>query len=473
MKTGTITPRRPDAHQTTLVVAKGEGEARAPSAPSLGADPEALRTCARELLAADGSSRGAAAAARSAGRSASPGDLLGLRATQASEARRPVPRGVDGVAVLRSLATFRYGGTLTPDKEAKLREIQGKLGDMAERLARAKSPAEKARIVIDAFTHAGRPHPEDFLDATAAQHATVGVAVALMAAVAARAVLSVHGLPEGVGLVAGAALGATKSSDLSAVVHHAFDNWGFDRVPWLAKQAAEFLAHHVEPQAETQEAWALTAHSMAQSIAPIMVAALVADPGAVAGAFAATLALGSLMSTENHKMAHRTSKEVPLTYDILQLMGLSLDKANHRRHHSDAHSVNYAVVRNTSPDDGAAFRAWEALVYRLTGVEPNSWKHDPSLRVAALGPVAYDERAAAALARRDEAYEALKTRKRDQDRRLEAGEPLADAEVRITPRDLRVAALEVPNRDAVAPPDYEGASGGPFTVNLATFFQRR
>jgi len=203
-----------------------------------------------------------------------------------------------------------------------------------------------------------------------------------------------------------------------------------------------------------------------------MVGILAVNPGVSAGAFAATLALGSLMSTENHKMAHRPSSEVPLAYDVAQLLGLSLSKEDHRRHHVNPHGNHYAVVRDTAPDDGPAFRQWEALVYRLTGVEPNSWKHDPALRVEALGPGNLDERAVAAVALRDAEYEDLKAKKRDQDRRLGRGESLVDGEARITPRDLRIKAEEIPDRNRIAPSDHEGASGGPFMLNLRTLFAR-
>jgi hypothetical protein len=204
-----------------------------------------------------------------------------------------------------------------------------------------------------------------------------------------------------------------------------------------------------------------------------MLGIIAVNPGVSAGAFAATLALGSLMSTENHKMAHRPSVEVPLAYDIAHLLGLSLSKEDHRRHHINPHGSHYAVVRDTAPDDGPAFRKWEALIYQLTGVEPNSWKHDPKLRVEALGPGAVDERAIAAVALRDGEYEGLKIQKRAQDTRLAKGEQLADGEVRITPRDLRIAAEKIPDRERVAPPDYEGANGPLLNLNPLTFLRRR
>jgi ubiquitin-conjugating enzyme E2 variant len=293
----------------------------------------------------------------------------------------------------------------------------------------------------------------------------------MIATLAARTALSVHTLPQLIALSAGAMLGGVGSNKLSAFVHHALDNYGFDRAPWIAKQAEEFLAHHIEPMSETKESWALTAFAMSQSIAPIVLAILAANPGVGVGAFAATLALGSLMSTENHKMAHRPSADIPLAYDIAQLLGLSLSREDHARHHVNPHGNHYAVVRDTAPEDGPAFRQWEALIYRLSGVEPNSWKHDPKLRVEALGPQAWDERAAAAVVLRDQELVALKQQKRDQDVRLKAGEKLADGEVRVTPLDLRKKAEEIPDRNRIAPADYEGAST-PFVGNLRTLFAR-
>jgi hypothetical protein len=441
--------------------------------PALSADPSALQGAAQALAGSDGTSSGAVAVAQRAGRAPSASGPLQTRLLQTTGDARARPPAVDGgVEVLRALAKVRFGGDLKPETEAKLREIQTKLNAMAAKLEQAKNPAEKAKIIADAFTHVGREHPEGFQDATLGQHAVVGSAVALMATLATRTVLSVHTLPQVIGLAAGAMMGGVGSNKLSAFVHHALDNYGFERAPWIAKQAEEFIAHHIDPQAEAKESWALTAFSMSQAIAPIMVGLLAANPAVSASAFAATLALGSLMSTENHKMAHRPSSEVPLAYDIAQLLGLSLSKEDHRRHHINPHGNHYAVVRDTAPDDGPAFRQWEALIYRLSGVEPNSWKHDPKLRVEALGPQAHDERAVAAVALRDREYDDLKAKKREQDLRLGRGEALADGEARITPRDLRLKAEEIPDRHRIAPADHEGASGGPFVGNLRTLFAR-
>ncbi len=440
------------------------------STPTVG-DPAALAGAARSFAGSDGTARGAASVARQAGRAPASSGPLQTRLAQVGGNTAARRQGFDAVDVLRSLAKIRVGGEVTPEIEAKLAEIQKKLDRMAHELAAAKTPAEKAQIVARSFASVGVPNPEGHRTADAGQQAMVASGVALLAALTARTVLSVHAIPQAIALAAGTMAGGVAANKISAVLHHALDNYSFEQVPHLAKMAEEFQTHHIDPMYVTKESWALTAYSSAVAVVPVVGAVLAFNPGIAAGAVVGTIALAALMGQEGHKMSHRPSAEVPIAYDVAQLLGLSITRDDHARHHVNPHGNHYAMISGNPVEDGPSFRRWEALIYRLTGVEPNAWKLDPKLRVEALGPMGYDERAVAAVALRDAELAALKAQKRDQDARLKAGGHLADGEVRVTAEDLRKKSEEIPDRNRVAPADYEGAQS-PFVGNLRMLFAR-
>jgi hypothetical protein len=116
------------------------------------------------------------------------------------------------------LAKFRVGGEVTPEIEAKLAEIQKKLDRMAKELAAATSPAEKAQIVARSFADVGVPNPEGHRTADAGQQTMVGSGVALLAALTARTVLSVHAIPQAIALAAGTMVGGVAANKTSAAL---------------------------------------------------------------------------------------------------------------------------------------------------------------------------------------------------------------------------------------------------------------
>jgi ubiquitin-conjugating enzyme E2 variant len=319
---------------------------------------------------------------------------------------------------------------------------------MANELDAAPNPLERAKIVFRAMTLLDTPIPDGHALPRAHQAAVVHGAVTMLAALAARTVVSVHTLPQAITLVLGALAGGAIGDRASAIVHHALDNYGFDQVGFLRDIAREFQAHHAEPMKVTQETWALTAFAASQFAAVPLAAALILDPGIGAGAAAGMIALVALMAQENHKMAHRPSDQVPILYDVAQLFGLSLTKGDHMAHHAieSAHADHYNVVTGTKTDDGPFFRAWERSIYRLTGVEPNSWKLDPDLKIQALGARGYDPRKEEAVEIRDRELAALK-------REYQQQKKLPPEQRTITSRDLRKKAEEIPDESRAAPND--------------------
>lgn len=93
-----------------------------------------------------------------------------------------------------------------------------------------------------------------------------------------------------------------------------------------------------------------------------------------------------MLSQEFHKWSHM--KEPPKLVMDLQDAGLILSRKEHGAHHSSPFETNYCILTgmcNPALDNSGFWRRMEALVYRLTGAEPNSWKLDPAVKAIALG----------------------------------------------------------------------------------------
>lgn len=376
--------------------------------------------------------------------------------------------GVKGFAVsfLRLCAQMQAGGELPPEADEKLKVIQRKLGKMAEELEGAAGPKAQAEILVRAFLSSG-VQPDDVQTANTQQKLVLGSAIGLVGALAAKTLISVHSLPQVIALALGTLIGNKASNAISSVLHHALDNYSFEQIPALAAVASEFQEHHADQAAITKQSFALTAYTSSLPVIPIVGAVLALQPGVAVGAIVGTIALITLVGQEGHKVVHRAPRFTPLIYDVAQLLGLAITADDHKAHHRKPHEDHYAMISGNPADDGPAYRQWEALIYKISGIEPNCWKHDPNLRVEALGPKGYDPRAVAALELRDREYEELKKAKSEQDERLRAGETLQPGEKRITKLDVEKKREEVPDRNRIAPTDEEGAQT-PFVVNLRT-----
>ena len=92
-----------------------------------------------------------------------------------------------------------------------------------------------------------------------------------------------------------------------------------------------------------------------------------------------------MLSQEFHKWSHM--KEPPKLVAIAQDLGLVISRKEHGAHHSSPFESNYCIligICNQYLDDNKFWRKLEAIVYRLTGAEPNCWKLGPEIKAAAL-----------------------------------------------------------------------------------------
>ena len=88
-----------------------------------------------------------------------------------------------------------------------------------------------------------------------------------------------------------------------------------------------------------------------------------------------------LLSQEIHKYSHMTATTTPSWIQFLQNQNLILSRKTHGAHHTSPFEDNYCIVTghlNESLDNSNFYRYLEVIVFKLTGVEPNSWLLDES-----------------------------------------------------------------------------------------------
>merc|ERR1719230_33568 len=88
-----------------------------------------------------------------------------------------------------------------------------------------------------------------------------------------------------------------------------------------------------------------------------------------------------LLSQEIHKYSHMTSTTTPSWIQFLQDQKFILSRKTHGAHHTSPFEDNYCIVTghlNETLDQSNLYRYLEVVVFKLTGVEPNSWLLDES-----------------------------------------------------------------------------------------------
>lgn len=261
----------------------------------------------------------------------------------------------------------------------------------------------KLTKVFQKITGLAQPLPEGHVGATWPQKLTTGAALGLIAAVLADAGQHATSLPDLVTAFAAALVGLLVADAGSAFVHHALDNYGNEHTPIFGGAVKDFQWHHTDPNAESRSGFAASAwRTAAGTLAPLL-ATLVARPGLPIGVAVGVAALAAIFATENHKAAHRRPEDVPLVYKLAQLIGLSVSKEGHDTHHVSPHHEFYGIINGWSNKvlDRGFMRWTEALVFALTGVEPNTWRLDPATKVEALGLAGLDPAAMRAVEAKD------------------------------------------------------------------------
>lgn len=177
----------------------------------------------------------------------------------------------------------------------------------------------------------------------------------------------------------------------SGVLHWSVDNYGNGRTPVMGGIIAAFQGHHSAPWTITyrdfcNNVWKLCIPFGIPTVAAI---SLLAGPNhPMISLFFAVFCSMEILSQEFHKWSHQTKKEVPSWVNALQDNGISIGRVQHAQHHKAPYDGNYCIVSgqcNELLDTSGFFRWMEHQVYKINGIEANSWKLDANLRERTLG----------------------------------------------------------------------------------------
>lgn len=175
----------------------------------------------------------------------------------------------------------------------------------------------------------------------------------------------------------------------SGVLHWSVDNYGNGRTPIMGGIIAAFQGHHSAP-------WTITYREFCNNVSKLCLPFGVWTIAAMqfifhlepeARYFWTTFLVYEILSQEFHKWSHQLPSESPAWVNELQKLGITIGRKPHSLHHKAPYEGNYCIVSgvcNPYLDQSGFFRRLEHLVYRLNGVESNSWKLDPELRERTL-----------------------------------------------------------------------------------------
>ncbi|GMI32977.1 hypothetical protein TrCOL_g2970 [Triparma columacea] len=170
----------------------------------------------------------------------------------------------------------------------------------------------------------------------------------------------------------------------SGIFHWSVDNYGNGRTPVLGNIIAAFQGHHTAPWTIVEREFCNNVHKLCIPFGPILPLStliLHAPPGVQLAS--SVFCFLEVMSQELHKFSHMTKKECPPIVNFLMDKGIVLGRIGHSRHHAVPFSGNYCIVsgfNNDWVDRVGLFRWMELKVYKIFGVESNSWKLDENLK---------------------------------------------------------------------------------------------
>lgn len=179
-------------------------------------------------------------------------------------------------------------------------------------------------------------------------------------------------------------------SDLgSGVLHWSVDNYGNGKTPVFGGIIAAFQGHHSAPWTIVERGFENNVIKLCVpfGIQTVLAMKLVFGLGPAATLFWSVFCATEILSQEFHKMSHATKSESGPIWNGLQDLGITLDRKSHAQHHIAPYDGNYCIVNgmcNNMLDESGFFRRFEHLVYKLNGVEANSWKLDAKLRERTL-----------------------------------------------------------------------------------------
>jgi len=267
----------------------------------------------------------------------------------------------------------------------------------AQEVAEAVASMDEAAIALDDPAAISRPVrgpdgrlqpvltlPGDTLDDTPLMAAVTAASTALVVGTVARAfALCTTPLCP----VLGVALGLVAGELFSGTFHWATDNYGRLETPVVGFACAAFQGHHLAPWTISHRSFTNNVHKIAAASLPLTLACLAMLPPSGA-AFFATLFYCQLLAQEFHRWTHTPPRHLALWQRRLQKAGIALPIAEHVAHHRPPFDKHYCILTGGLNEllDSKPLLFWrrlEAIVFRIWGQEPHSWK-DPRVKELAL-----------------------------------------------------------------------------------------
>lgn len=199
-----------------------------------------------------------------------------------------------------------------------------------------------------------------------------------------------HSLP--LGLTEGALTIITSwaLADLgSGVLHWSVDNYGNGGTPVMGNIIAAFQGHHSAQWTITERGFCNNVYKLCTPFGAPTVLALSSLSGfsPVPSLFISVFCAMEIMSQEFHKWSHMSKKEVPEWVNLMQDVGVSINRKAHANHHKAPYKGNYCIVSgifNPALDKSGFFRRLEHMVFKINGVESNAWRLDSALKEKTL-----------------------------------------------------------------------------------------
>lgn len=225
--------------------------------------------------------------------------------------------------------------------------------------------------------------------------AAAGLAAAGMTGILAKAGLAVAAAANPIGMaaaVAGTMAASYLGADLvSGVFHHAVDNYTTPGEGRFGEMASEFIGHHYFGNSLSQSEPVENVNPLVKVAGPALVGLALAPINPLLGVAAAVGIGGTLVAQLSHRFSHEPRP--PKAIQIMQDTGITQSKKDHAKHHRVPWSTNYTIVNgalNPILDKTNFWRKWENVIFKVTGVEPKTWKH-PAIKDFATGKISEKE----------------------------------------------------------------------------------
>jgi ubiquitin-conjugating enzyme E2 variant len=183
------------------------------------------------------------------------------------------------------------------------------------------------------------------------------------------------------------ALGGLAGEMFSGTFHWATDNYGDINTPVVGQACAAFQGHHLAPWTISHRSFPNNVYKIAAATIPLNLAGLFLFSPNGATVFA-TMVYCQVLAQEFHRWTHMPPHVLPAWQKRLQKAGVALPFVEHLNHHRPPFDRKYCILNGhlngvLDSEPVLLWRRLEALVFRLTGVEPLSWK-DPRCKQRAL-----------------------------------------------------------------------------------------